>query len=79
MKLTAASLIIYILVIVLLKEYINAKSIGPVFLFKVFIIVSGSWGIVHVFEKIVEHFSPGTSKRVIDIVKSGKIDYEMSN
>jgi hypothetical protein len=42
------SIVIYTLAIFFMRTYINLGEIGPVFLFRIMIIVLGSWGIIFI-------------------------------
>ena len=45
----------------------------PVFFFKVFLIVAGSWGPIHLLERARKAISPIVDERVLAIVNKGKL------
>jgi hypothetical protein len=62
-----------------MKSQINLGSIGPIFLFRIMIIVAGSWGIIFVFQSLYNELFPSVTKRIIQLVhdrKSPSIRYD---
>ena len=58
--------------LLLLKNYINLGSIGPLFLGRILIIVFGSWGFIFLVESIYNKIYPSITKRVIQLIEDGK-------
>ena len=67
------SILIYTLVIIFLKGYINVNEFGPSFLAKVLIIVLGSWGFVSIPGMIYHKIYPTLDEKVYKIQKQAKV------
>ena len=60
-----ASILIYCLTLIYMKEYINVSSINLEFASKVFLIVAGSWGILFVLRVLQHCVSPSYTETVL--------------
>lgn len=57
----------------LMNNYINLGTFGPLFLMRIMIIVIGSWGLIFLVEYLYRMQYPSITKKVVQMVEHGEI------